>query len=187
MPRTAPSARRLLTIGGFMKTLLRTTANIPWMPTNSEGRLYHTDELPPPELRRTAFALAFSGERILLTNLVKRGWDIPGGHIDPGETPVQTVVRETMEEAGALVEPVELVGVQELEVFGLLPRDGWSGRHSTQVFYLCRVVELLPFTPNSEAVQRDLFAPAQAMALPTMANHDLLFHIALKRVQEGAL
>jgi 8-oxo-dGTP diphosphatase len=130
-----------------MKKLLRVTPNISWMPENSEGRLYSTDELPRLEVCRTAFAFAFQGEQMLFTRLLRRGWDIPGGHIDPGESPAQAAVRETVEEAGVLVEPLELIGVQELEVFGSLPRGGWTNPLSAQLFYFCRVVEMLPFRP----------------------------------------
>jgi 8-oxo-dGTP pyrophosphatase MutT (NUDIX family) len=167
-----------------MKKLLRITPNIPWMPPNSEGRLYHTDEMPPAEVCRTAFALAFDGDRILLSRLVKRGWDIPGGHIEPGEDPVQAAVRETMEETGVLVEPIQLLGVQELEVFGDLPRGGWTRSLRVQLFYLCRVVQLLPFSITDEATERGFFAPDAARAVPTMANHDLLYEIALGKVSE---
>jgi len=149
------------------------------MPPNSEGRLYHTDELPAPDICGTAFAFAFQEDRMLLTRLKKRGWDIPGGHIEGEETPDQAAVRETMEEAGVLVEPVQLIGIQELEVFDPLPRDGWSSPLSAQVFYLCRVVELLPFAPTEEALDRGFFVPADIRAIPTITNHDLLYEIAL--------
>ncbi len=166
-----------------MKTLLRVTPNISWMPAGSEGRLYQTDELPPANIHRTAFAFAFEGDQMLLTRLVKRGWDIPGGHIDPGESADQAAVRETLEEATVLVEPVELVGIQELEVFGSMPRGGWPEPLGAQLFYLCRVVKILPFVATNEAADRDFFSPEAIRAVPTMINHDLLYEIALNRVR----
>lgn len=166
-----------------MKNLLRTNTKIPWMPTNSEARLYHTDEMPPVDICGTAFAFAFIEDRMLMTRLVKRGWDIPGGHIEPGESPEQAVIRETIEETQVIVEPVELVGVQELEVFGSLPRDGWTTPLSTQLFYLCRVAETLPFIPTRETTERDFLPPDFVRTVPTLVNHDLLYEIALKRIQ----
>lgn len=168
-----------------MKNLLRTNTKIPWMPTNSEARLYHTDEMPPLEICGTAFAFAFIDDRMLMTRLVKRGWDIPGGHIEPGESPEQAVIRETIEETRVVVEPLELVGVQELEVFGSLPRDGWNTRLRAQLFYLCKVREALPFIPTRETTERNFLPPDFIRTVPTMINHDLLYEIALKRIRES--
>ncbi len=166
-----------------MKNLLRTNTKIPWMPTNSEARLYHTDEMPPVDICGTAFTFAFMEDKLLMTRLIKRGWDIPGGHIEPGESPEQAVIRETMEETQVVVEPLELVGVQELEVFGSLPRDGWTTPLNTQLFYFCRVVEILPFVATQETTERDFLPPVFIRTVLTMVNHDLLYEIALKRIQ----
>lgn len=168
-----------------MKILLRKNTEIPWMPTNSEGRLYHTNEMPPADICGTAFAFAFIGDRMLLSRLVKRGWDIPGGHLEPGEDPEQAVIRETIEETQVVVEPLELIGIQELEVFGTLPRNGWNSPLSAQLFYLCRVKEILPFIATREVAERGFYEPDFVRLLPTMVNHDLLYEIALKQSQEN--
>jgi 8-oxo-dGTP diphosphatase len=165
-----------------MKNLLQTTPNVPWMPPDSEARLYHTDEMPPAGICYTAFAFAFIEDRMLLAHLVKRGWDIPGGHIEPGESPEQAVIRETIEETQVMVEPVELVGIAELEVFSSLPWCGWTMPFSAALFYLCRVVETLPFIPTQETAGRDFFPPDFVRAVATSDNCDLLYEIVLKRV-----
>ena len=58
-------------------------------------------------------ALMRPDEEILLVDVLKRGWDLPGGHMEPGETPREALVREMLEETGlteeAYSEPV-LVG-----------------------------------------------------------------------------
>jgi ADP-ribose pyrophosphatase YjhB (NUDIX family) len=167
-----------------MKTLLRTNTHIPWMPENSEARLYQTHELPPTQLCGTAFAFAFLDDRMLMTRLANRGWDIPGGHLEPGESPDQAAIRETLEETQVVVELLELVGIQELEVFDPLQRAGWSRPLSVQLFYRCQVVEILPFHPTAEAVGRDFLPPDVVRTLPTMVNHDLLYEIALRKIHE---
>lgn len=64
-----------------------------------------------PRLPITAVKIyAFRDGKLLLTNIANRGWDLPGGHIEPDETPDQAVVRELQEEAGAQAESFELIG-----------------------------------------------------------------------------
>jgi 8-oxo-dGTP pyrophosphatase MutT (NUDIX family) len=49
--------------------------------------------------------------RILLVRHVEGRWQLPGGAVDPGETPAETARRECREELGTAVEPVRLAGV----------------------------------------------------------------------------
>ena len=47
------------------------------------------------------------GGRVLFVKRPTRGWEIPGGHLEPGETPEQALLRELKEETGV---EGELVG-----------------------------------------------------------------------------
>ncbi|QSO49167.1 NUDIX domain-containing protein [Alicyclobacillus mengziensis] len=40
----------------------------------------------------------------------RRGWEVPGGKLEPGETPEDAAIREVFEESGAILENVEWVG-----------------------------------------------------------------------------
>jgi 8-oxo-dGTP diphosphatase len=50
--------------------------------------------------------------RILLVRpTYKDGWDIPGGYVEPGESPAQAAAREVIEEVGAAILPSRLLVV----------------------------------------------------------------------------
>src|SRR6185437_10047364 len=48
--------------------------------------------------------LEHDGALLVLRQLHREGWTLPGGLLDHGETPLEAVVRETREELGLTVE-----------------------------------------------------------------------------------
>ena len=67
----------------------------------------------PAEL--AVLCLVRSGNQILLQNRVKpdwKGYTLPGGHVEPGESFVDAVIREMQEETGLTVTP-RLCGLKQ--------------------------------------------------------------------------
>ncbi|MBO4484564.1 MAG: 8-oxo-dGTP diphosphatase [Lachnospiraceae bacterium] len=61
------------------------------------------------------------GDRVLLQNRVKKDWQgytLPGGHVEPGESFVDAVVREMQEETGLTIEKPKLVGIKQFPIDG---------------------------------------------------------------------
>jgi 8-oxo-dGTP pyrophosphatase MutT (NUDIX family) len=167
-----------------MKKLVKTVNERLWMPAPGVARLFITDEIPPVERCSTAFGFVFVGEKILLTRLRDRDWDIPGGVIDPGETPETTAIREVWEETYAKVKIIEPIGIQEIELLGPKPEGyRWPYPISVQVYYLCELVKLYSFEPNHESSERRFFSPEEARLVHTMENHDLIYEEGLRRVR----
>lgn len=78
----------------------------------------------------TTLCLVRRGGRILLQNRVKADWQgyaLPGGHVEPGESIVDAVVREIREETGLHLRRVSLRGVKQF------PID--AGRYVVFLFY----------------------------------------------------
>ena len=67
----------------------------------------------------TVLCLIEDGDRILLQNRVKNDWHgyaLPGGHVEPGESVVDAVIREMKEETGLTVLAPRLVGVKQFPI-----------------------------------------------------------------------
>jgi RimJ/RimL family protein N-acetyltransferase len=62
-----------------------------------------------------------AGEALLCELTYKAEWDLPGGVVDPAESPAQCLVREVREELGLEVEPRALLAVNWLP-----PWRGWT-------------------------------------------------------------
>ena len=69
----------------------------------------------------TVLCLIQDGNRILLQNRVKddwKGYTLPGGHVEPGESFVDAVIREMKEETGLDIIGPELAGIKQFPIKG---------------------------------------------------------------------
>lgn len=69
----------------------------------------------------TTLCMVSRGEEILLQNRVKtdwRGYCFPGGHVEQGESIVDSVIREMQEETGLTVLHPKLCGIKQFPIDG---------------------------------------------------------------------
>jgi 8-oxo-dGTP pyrophosphatase MutT (NUDIX family) len=166
---------------------LKIERNIPGVLSPNEIFLVLDHRMPPAHLITAVFGLLFFEDKLLMSRLVERGWDIPGGHVKPGETPQEALCRELFEETGASAEDLELLGYEKIVVHAPKPRRyRYPYPVSYQVFYCGRVAALRPFTRTGEAVERGLFSPDIAATLDWVAAHRSLYAAAYRRVLGGA-
>ena len=67
----------------------------------------------------TVLCLIQDGNRILLQNRAKKDWQgytLPGGHVEPGESFVDAVIREMKEETGLDILKPRLVGIKQFPI-----------------------------------------------------------------------
>ena len=62
------------------------------------------------EVELAVLCMIYDGDRMLLQNCIKRDWrgyTLPGGHVEPGESFVEAVIREMKEETGLdIINPI---------------------------------------------------------------------------------
>lgn len=67
----------------------------------------------------TCLCMIYKDDKILLQNRVKKDWcgyTLPGGHIEPGESFVDGVIREMKEETGLTIRHPKLCGVKQFPI-----------------------------------------------------------------------
>jgi 8-oxo-dGTP diphosphatase len=104
--------------------------------------------LPRENLTYSVITARYNGKWILVRHNDRITWEIPGGHLEAGETPDEAAERELMEETGAREFRIKCVATYSVEKKG---KTGF-GR-----LYLAEVTRLGPIPDISEIAEIQLF------------------------------
>lgn len=72
------------------------------------------------EYTRVVCVCRYKGKYVFSYNKKRQGWEIPGGHIEEGESWITAAEREMYEETGATKIKVEPICVYKISTYGLL-------------------------------------------------------------------
>ena len=89
----------------------------------------------------------YRGQWLMSRHRARDTWETQGGHIEPGETPLQAAVRELYEESG----------VTDAEVIPLCDYCGFTDTRSANGVVFLAVVNRLGTLPESEMAEVRLF------------------------------
>lgn len=117
----------------------------------------------------TVLCLIADGERILLQNRMKedwRGYTFPGGHVEPGESFVDAVIRETKEETGLDIKNPRLAGVKQFPL--------QDGRY---IVFLFKATEYSGTLTSSDEGQMEWVERRRLPELRTVEDFDELMRV----------
>ncbi len=166
-------------------SVIQAQKDLLWVPRPNTVVISATSEMPPPELCTAAYVLAFDGDNLLMADL-DRGVEMPGGHIDPGETPEQAMRREVLEETGATVGAARLFAVQKMTITGPKP-EGYTYPYpvSFQLIYIAQGVKQGTFIRDDDSKGGVMISPEAAKDIPWLHTNRELYDYAFA-IKDGA-
>lgn len=113
--------------------------------------------------------------QLLFTRHRDRGWELPGGKLEPGETPEEATIRETWEETGARISLPKQIG--EYRVEG--PSEPFN-----KAIFIAKVISLGERPKGFETMDAALYPLDIDPNLPTFSPYmkDLVFSSIQKRL-----
>jgi 8-oxo-dGTP diphosphatase len=112
---------------------------------------------PSVPLTASLVVLWCGHECLMVFNRYRQAWELPGGMLDPGESPREAAVRELAEESGQRADTLEFAGVAMIRV---APDD----RLEYLAIYRGQIESAQPFTPNDEMSHGVWWNPSETLA-----------------------
>ncbi|PAV29684.1 NUDIX hydrolase [Virgibacillus profundi] len=139
-----------------------TTTYVNWGESKVKLTWKQSVHLPQQNLITSVHGFCFYKNQLMMVDLEDRGWDFPGGHIEPNETAEDCFVREAMEE-GYVEGTCHLLGYMEIDHHdnpvwnenSPYPKVGY------QVFFRMDIQQLHPFEANFESTKRTFIDPVK--------------------------
>ncbi|MFP4441418.1 MAG: NUDIX domain-containing protein [Chloroflexaceae bacterium] len=110
------------------------------------------------QLRACGFIRDEQGSVLLCRRADVMLWDVPGGTIEPDETPSQGLVREVEEETGLVVAPQRLIGTYGGHAFEWTYPNGDQAQIFA-IFMSCEIVRGVMQDQSRENVKVGFFQP----------------------------
>ncbi|KIL38784.1 DNA mismatch repair protein MutT [Gordoniibacillus kamchatkensis] len=143
-----------------------------------------SDTLPDITKVTSVHGYCFYQGKVLLVHVKGRGFDIPGGHVEQGESPEQAFHREAYEE-GYVKGELRYLGMIEVshEDNPLYQPGGKYPLVGYQLFYRMDIDQSLPFQRENESTSRIWVEPEEIAYV--MNDHELSLLVLEEALKRG--
>ncbi len=160
---------------------------------NTTWEFVISPELPPLELC-TAICCILSHQEKLFLVKNNRGWELPAGHIELGETVEQAILREVREEAGVAINPPTIFGHKKLTSLQPVPRKDnphlyYPFPHAYVIFAFANAESVAEEPYHADIYDKKLATYHEALETlsDTSQYHDILSFLLAQQLLKVAL
>lgn len=153
---------------------------------NTEVRFEPFTEIPNDVPVTSCMVMAVVNNDHLVLSSPQRGWGLPGGHLEKGETPDETTIRELKEEAAVEIDPNSLlvVGGWLAKKIHKTPKNSIYPDLAYQLLFMANTTKINQFPKEFEAFDR-IFVPIQdVLRYATGVNFKPIFEYVIETYKE---
>lgn len=150
-----------------------------WLPDHSARVVFEPITAKPPTSLVTAcMVFAFDKQDRLILARPKRGWGLPGGHREKGETPKTCAVREVDEETNIVIKNLRLIGRNKIKNNPNSTYNTWHYPSITyMLFYLAEIAHIKDYHPQFEVTERAFVTVENLPNYINPINHTSFYEI----------
>ncbi len=115
-----------------------------------------TDKISENLIVSSCMVCVFNKNGEVLLSKPARGWGLPGGHLEPGETPEECAKREVYEETLVNIENLRLIGTWKIEKVFESEQNRKYPAKTQQLLFVASLDRVDEFVPSHESSDRKL-------------------------------
>lgn len=135
----------------------------------NEIQLFDLGYCKEEEYTRVVCVCRYQGNYIFSYNKKREGYEIPGGHIEEGETWIEACKREVYEETGGIIKEIRPICVYKISSFGIL---------------CFAEIEKLDELPKEFEMEKIVITDELPENLSFKESHTLFFNKVLSKLEE---
>ncbi|HOI59891.1 MAG TPA: NUDIX domain-containing protein [Candidatus Pacearchaeota archaeon] len=135
-------------------------------------KLLKTKKIKNKKITSVSVVIFNDSKEILVVRLLKRGWDIPGGHVEDRDRDVfETAEREVMEEA--------CVEIKDCNILTII-RSYYYREPTYMLILSAKVGKIYEFNKNKESLDRKFMNPLDFLEIYSRINNVELMRGVIK-------